>query len=76
MAAVDTHDELVPDPVVWRELGITPMTGWRWTHDPALEFPPAVKIRNRNYRSRAALNAWRERMFRRALPQTAVERET
>jgi hypothetical protein len=22
---------LVPDPQVWREFGVTPMTGWRWT---------------------------------------------
>lgn len=54
-------DELVPDPQVWRELGISPMTGWRWSHDQALCFPPAVKIRNRNYRSRRALNAWIKR---------------
>jgi hypothetical protein len=58
------NDELVPDPQVWREFRVTSMTGWRWTRDPALGFPPVIKIRSRNYRSRAALNAWRERMIR------------
>src|SRR5437660_11033276 len=56
-------DELVPDPKVWRELGISSMTGWRWTRDHQLGFPPPIKIKARNYRSRRALNEWRERMI-------------
>ena len=60
------HDELVPDPQVGRELGITSMTLWRWDHDPDLEFPPAIKIRNRNFRSRNLLEAWKAKMLRRA----------
>jgi hypothetical protein len=55
-------DELIPDPQVWKMFGISSMTGWRWTHDPVLGFPPAIKIRTRNFRSRAALEAWREKM--------------
>ena len=39
-------DTLVPDPRVWQELGVTPMTGWRYTRDPKLNFPPPIKIRN------------------------------
>jgi len=58
------NDEFVPDPQVWREFNVTPMTGWRWTRDPKLGFPPAIKIRSRNYRSRRAINAFRERMVR------------
>ena len=27
--ADNRSDELVPDPQVWRELGVTSMTGWR-----------------------------------------------
>ena len=49
-------DQLVPDPQVWKEFGVSPMTGWRWTKDPKLGFPPLIKINTRNYRSRAALD--------------------
>ena len=60
-------DQLVPDPVVWREFGISAMTGWRWSRDPALDFPPAVAIRGRNFRSRAALQAFKSRMMHAAV---------
>lgn len=60
-------DQLAPDPVVARELGVTLMTLWRWTQDPKLEFPPAVKIRNRNFRSRRLLEAFKDRMLRDAI---------
>jgi hypothetical protein len=36
----EAPDTLVPDPLVWREFGITSMTGWRWSNDPDLGFPP------------------------------------
>jgi hypothetical protein len=29
-------DELVPDPQIFKEFGITSMTGWRWDHDPKM----------------------------------------
>lgn len=60
-------DELVPDPVVWREFGISSMTGWRWTHDLELGFPPPIKIRNRCFRSRRALEEFKVRMMRQAI---------
>ena len=44
----DERDDLVPDPVVWREFGVTSMTGWRWDRDPeliALGWPPPIRIR-------------------------------
>jgi hypothetical protein len=62
----DVPDELVPDPQVWHELGITSMTGWRWDRDPklaALGFPPAVKIRNRNYRRRRQLETFKQNVL-------------
>ena len=62
-----TPDELVPDPLVWREFGVTAMTGYRWTHDLALGFPPAIKIRTRNFRSRRALDEFKERITREAI---------
>lgn len=65
----DDYDTLVPDRVVWRELGVSAMTGWRWTRDPDIHFPAQIKIRGRNYRSRAALQKWKESMMRRAITQ-------
>ena len=66
-ASQDAHDMLVPDPQVQVEFGICEMTLFRWTRDPKLGFPPAVKIRNRNFRSRRALEAFKERMLRDAI---------
>jgi hypothetical protein len=65
------HDQLVPDPQVWREFGITSMTGWRWTRDPKLDFPPPVKIRNRCFRSRRQLEEFKERMMLAAIADRA-----
>jgi hypothetical protein len=56
-------DELVPDPQVWREFGISSMTGWRWTHDPTLKFPEPVKIRGRCFRSRRGIEEFKQRML-------------
>jgi hypothetical protein len=69
MSSPSDNDELVPDPQVWKELGITSMTGWRWTRDPDLDFPPQIKIRRRNFRSRRQLEAFKARMVRQALKQ-------
>lgn len=54
-------DYLVPDPQVQKEFGISAMTLWRWTQDPKLDFPPIIKIRTRNYRSRMALDNFKIR---------------
>jgi hypothetical protein len=60
-------DTFVPDPVVWRELGVSSMTGWRWSRDRALDFPPAIQIRGRNFRSRRQLERWKAEMLRRSI---------
>lgn len=62
-------DELVPDPQVWREFDISSMTGWRWSSNSELGFPPPIKIRNRNYRSRRQLEEFKRRMLRRAIAE-------
>jgi hypothetical protein len=67
--APDNVDVLVPDPVVQREFDIDAMTLYRWTNDPALGFPTKIKIRNRNFRSRKQLEAFKARMLRQALKQ-------
>jgi hypothetical protein len=63
----DPPDEFVPDPIIWKEFGITPMTGWRWTNDPDLGFPRPVKIRNRCFRSRNQIEAFKARMLSAAI---------
>jgi hypothetical protein len=62
-------DELVPDPQVQREFGISKMTLHRWTNDPRLRFPPKVKIRERNFRSRKQIETFKARVLRQALKQ-------
>jgi hypothetical protein len=56
-------DVFVPDPQVWAEFGITAMSGSRWTNDPDLNFPPAIKIRGRNFRSRKQIEEFKARMI-------------
>jgi hypothetical protein len=68
--ADDRHDQpdtLVPDPVVWKEFGVTSMTGWRWTQDPDLGFPAQIKIRTRSFRSRKGIEEFKGRMVARSL---------
>jgi hypothetical protein len=65
--ANDVPDELVPDPQVWAEFNISSMTLYRWDRDPRLQFSPAIKIRNRNFRSRRALELFKQNLMRNAL---------
>ena len=70
MSSNTEHDELVPDPQVVREFGITPMSLWRWDHDDALiaaGWPPAIRIRKRKFRSRRALETFKSTMARLAV---------
>ena len=60
-------DHLVPDPQVADEFNVSLMTLWRWTRDEKLGFPEAIKIRNRNFRSRNALEAFKEKLLRDAI---------
>ena len=75
-AAAPQPDQHVPDPQVCRELGITSMSLWRYDHDATLNFPPPIKIRNRNFRSRRLLEAWKEEMLRRAVKQRGQPRRS
>jgi hypothetical protein len=43
------------------------MTLWRWDHDPELDFPPAMKIRTKNYRSRRLLEKFKQRLITMAI---------
>jgi hypothetical protein len=53
------HDTLLPDSIVAKELGTSVMGLWRRTHDPHDNFPPPIKIRGRNYRSRRLLEVYK-----------------
>ena len=64
----DVVDVLVPDPAVRREFGgISEDTLKAWDEDPDLGFVPKIVIRNRNYRSRAALDAFKDKLAMDAL---------
>jgi predicted DNA-binding transcriptional regulator AlpA len=51
---------LIPDPQVCQRYNVSPMTIWRWDHDPALDFPKPIYIRNRKYRDERELDAFDE----------------
>jgi hypothetical protein len=59
----DVTDTFVPDPQVWKGLGISSMTGWRWQRDPDLNFSAT----QRNFRSRKQLERWKAEMLRRSI---------
>jgi predicted DNA-binding transcriptional regulator AlpA len=65
------YDELVPDREVAKECGgVTLMTLWRWSNDPKykdLNFPPPIKLKTRNYRSRRQLEEFKQRKFLEAI---------
>jgi hypothetical protein len=59
-------DSFVPDSVVRAELGgITSTTMRRWEQKPSLNFPPPIRINERTYRSRRALEAFKTEAIRR-----------
>jgi predicted DNA-binding transcriptional regulator AlpA len=64
--------ELVPDPQVCREFGVTAMTVWRWDHDPELNFPPPIRIRRRKFRHRRALEDFKRQLVRNAIARRNV----
>ena len=73
-----TSDVLVADTEVCRELGISSMTIHRYDQDErmiALGWPPKIKMRQRNYRSRRALEAFKAGLVRRAIEQRRQQME-
>ncbi|MBR1296658.1 hypothetical protein [Bradyrhizobium sp. AUGA SZCCT0042] len=65
-------DQLVPDPIIAKEFYTTLMGIYRWTHDANLGFPPPIKIRNRNFRSRRAIEEFKAKMMRAAITRREV----
>jgi hypothetical protein len=65
-------DTLVPDPQVQREFSVTAMTMSRWDADPKMNelgWPVPIRIRKRKFRSRHALEAFKDKMARRAIAE-------
>jgi hypothetical protein len=65
--------KLLPDALVCRRYSVTLMTLWRWDRDPDLGFPRPIKIKTRNYRDIAELEAFEERQRARDPQITAWE---
>ena len=62
-------DHFVPDNVVAQEFHVTLMTIWRWDRRPgmaALGWPAKLKIGERNYRNRSAVEAFKHNLLQRA----------
>jgi predicted DNA-binding transcriptional regulator AlpA len=48
----------LPDSQVCKRYGVSPMTLWRWDHNPEMNFPKPMRINRRKYRDEAELEAW------------------
>ncbi|MCX7310251.1 MAG: hypothetical protein NTV56_00630 [Alphaproteobacteria bacterium] len=55
-AASDTI--LIGQSKLRRQLNVSPMTFWRWSHDEKLAFPPSLRINNRVYFRWVDVQAW------------------
>jgi hypothetical protein len=63
-------DDLVPDPAICDEFSVSSMTIWRWDRDPkmiALGWPLPVYIRRRKFRSRNALEGFKNNLLQHAI---------
>jgi hypothetical protein len=66
----DDRDVWIPDDEFIKELGIGRMSMHRYDRDPvmhALGWPPPMKIKERNYRSRRVTEAFKANMLKRAM---------
>jgi hypothetical protein len=76
LGAVEAGDSLVPDNIVALELGgVSRMTLLRWSADPAMSFPPVIKHNNRCYRSRKALEQYKQHLKKQAIRNRKLQKE-
>jgi predicted DNA-binding transcriptional regulator AlpA len=71
MKHTDIDDRLIPDPLVAKRYGVSPMTIWRWDHDPELNFPKPHRIKKRKYRRQSELVEWERRCAPRRVEELA-----
>ena len=69
---MDTPDDLIPDPQVAKRYKVHLRTVARWDKNPAMGFPPAVKINRRKYRHRSELEEFERRNFAKRAAGNAV----
>jgi predicted DNA-binding transcriptional regulator AlpA len=66
-------------PQVDQRYGITPMTRWRWEHDPDLGFPKALKLNphkgGRKLYAEDDLEAWERKRAAASLAAVAAHRQ-
>ena len=57
-------NDLVADSICRLALGnVSPMTWWRWQHDPSLNFPEGYDIRRRKFRRAGDVRRFRKEVF-------------
>lgn len=66
-----TQTDLIPKPAIARELGVSSRTVSRWMADPALAFPRPIRLRNRLYFPRPALEEWKTARVRASMMEAA-----
>jgi len=72
---IDPDDEFISDKTVIKEFDITKMTLWRWDRSAELDFPPAIYIERRKYRSRKMVEAFKQRLLRKAIADSVNARQ-
>jgi hypothetical protein len=68
-------DRLVSEPDVCAEFGISAMCAWRWDRDAkmiAQGWPAPIRLNRRKFRSRAALDAFKQNLVERAVRERAA----
>jgi predicted DNA-binding transcriptional regulator AlpA len=63
--------KLIPKPALARELGVSSRTISRWMSDSALAFPRPIRLRNRLYFARLALDEWKTARVRASIVEAA-----
>ena len=70
---------LIPDPEIFRDVSITPMTAWRWDRDPrmaALGWPPPIYRGRYKFRDANLYRDFKNRLLRQAFDRrTALFRQ-
>jgi predicted DNA-binding transcriptional regulator AlpA len=62
---------LIPKPALAREFGVSSRTVSRWMADPSLSFPRPIRLRNRLYFARLALEEWKTARVRASIVEAA-----
>ncbi len=63
--------DLIPKPAIARELGVSSRTVSRWMEDQNLGFPKPLRLRNRLYFARTALEEWKANRIRASILEAA-----